>query len=145
VDGGIEHAADVGARHDVALHIKTDQATGELIHDHKHPVAPEHDGLAAKEVHAPEAVGGVADERQPRGPGSARGVAIVFREHAVHDVPIDVDPERLGDDAGQPNWGLRDFSSTMAWMSALSGPFGPGFFGHGVDENSRRYLRRTKA
>ena len=45
---------------------------------------------------------------------------------------------------GQPNRGLRDFSSTMAWMSALSRPFGPGFFGHGVDENSRRYLRRTK-
>jgi hypothetical protein len=46
---------------------------------------------------------------------------------------------------GQPNRGLRDFSSTMAWMSASSGPFGPGFLGHGVDENSRRYLRRTKA
>ena len=46
---------------------------------------------------------------------------------------------------GQPNRGLRDLSSTMARMSASSGPFGPGFFGHGVDENSRRYLRRTKA
>ncbi len=46
---------------------------------------------------------------------------------------------------GQPNRGLRDFSSTVAWISASSGPFGPGFFGHGVDENSRRYLRPTKA
>ena len=33
---------------------------------------------------------------------------------------------------------LRDLSSTMAWMSALLGPFGPGFLGRGVDENSRR-------
>ena len=46
---------------------------------------------------------------------------------------------------GQPNRGLRDLSSTMAWMSASLGPFGPGVFGHGLDENSRRYLRRTNA
>src|SRR3984893_12994347 len=30
---------------------------------------------------------------------------------------------------GQPNRGLRDLSSTMAWMSASLGPFGPGCFG----------------
>ena len=40
---------------------------------------------------------------------------------------------------GQPNRGLRDLSSTIAWISASLGPFGPGFFGHGLDENSRRY------
>ena len=27
----------------------------------------------------------------------------------------------------------------MAWMSAALGPFGPAFFGQGLDENSRRY------
>ena len=41
---------------------------------------------------------------------------------------------------GQPNRGLRDLSSTMAWISASLGPFGPDFFGHGLDANSRRYL-----
>jgi len=46
---------------------------------------------------------------------------------------------------GQPNRGLRDLSSTMAGTSASSGPFGPDFFGQDVDENSRWYLRRTKA
>jgi hypothetical protein len=46
---------------------------------------------------------------------------------------------------GQPNRGLRDLSSTMAWMSASLGPFGPGFLGHGLDESSRWYLRRTNA
>jgi hypothetical protein len=46
---------------------------------------------------------------------------------------------------GQPNRGLRDLSSTVAWMSASLGPFGPGFFGHWPDENSRRNLRRTNA
>ena len=28
----------------------------ELIHDHEHLVAPEHDGLASTEIHAPQAV-----------------------------------------------------------------------------------------
>ena len=46
---------------------------------------------------------------------------------------------------GQPNRGLRDLSSTMAWISASLGPFGPGFFGQRFDENSRWYLRRTNA
>ena len=89
----------------------------------------------------------MADERQPRGSDSASRT-VVFRQHAVHNILVDVDPERLRDDARNAwtaNRGLRDFSSTMAWMSASAGPFGPGFFGHGVAENSRRYLRRTNA
>ena len=44
---------------------------------------------------------------------------------------------------GPPNRGFRDVSSTMAWRSASLGPFGPDCFGHSLDENSRRYLRRT--
>ena len=102
VNRGVEHAADVGARDRAAVHADADEATRELVHDHEHPVAPEHDGLASKEIHAPQAVSGVADERQPRGSGSARGGAIVFRQHAVHDVLVDVDAERLRDDARNP-------------------------------------------
>ena len=84
------------------MHADADEATRELIHDHEHPVAPEHDGLASKEVHAPQAVCRVADERQPRGPGAARDGAIVCRQHAAHDVLIDVGPERSRDDARNP-------------------------------------------
>jgi hypothetical protein len=46
---------------------------------------------------------------------------------------------------GQPNRGLRDLSSTIARMTPSSGPFGPGFFEQGLEENRRRYLRRTNA
>src|SRR2546422_8446483 len=74
MNGAVEHAAEVGAIDGTTVHADSDEATGELVHDHEHPVAPEHDGLASKEV--------VSDERQPRGPGSARGGAIVFRQHA---------------------------------------------------------------
>ena len=57
---------------------------------------------ASKEVDAPETVCGVADERQPRGPRSARSRAVVFRQHTVHHVLVDIDPERLHDDARNP-------------------------------------------
>jgi len=46
-----------------AVHADADEATRELVHHHEHPVAPEHDRLASKEVHAPQAVCGVSDER----------------------------------------------------------------------------------
>src|SRR5262245_61458838 len=65
VNRSVEHAADVGARPGAAVHAEADEATPELVHDHEHLVAPEHDRLAAKEVDAPEAVCGVANERQP--------------------------------------------------------------------------------
>ena len=149
MNGDVEQAADVGAIDGATMHADADEATGELVHDYEHPVAPEHDGLASKQIYAPQAVSRVSDERQPRGPGAAGRGAIVLREHAVYDVLVDIDRERVRDDVrairGQPNRGLRDLSSTMAWMSASLGPFDPGFFGLWLDENSRRYLRRTNA
>ena len=36
------------------------------------------------------------------GPGTARGGAIVFRQHAGHNAFVDVDPERVRDDASNP-------------------------------------------
>ena len=50
VNGGVEQAADVGARDGAAMHADADKATRELVHDYEHPVAPEHDRLASKKV-----------------------------------------------------------------------------------------------
>src|SRR5216684_3770840 len=102
MNGGVEHAAEVGAIDRTTVHADADEAPGELVHDHEHPVAPEHDGLASQEIHAPQAISRVSDERQPGGPGAARGGAIVFRQHAVYNVFVDVDPERVSDDARDP-------------------------------------------
>ena len=102
MNGGVEHAAEAGCIDRSAMHTESHEAPRELVHDHEHPVALEHDGRTAKEVHAPQTVCRVSDERQPRGPGSARGWTIAFRQHAVHDVLVDVDPERLRDDARNP-------------------------------------------
>src|SRR3982074_2373981 len=94
MNGGVEHATEVGAIDRTTLHAASDEATRELVHDHEHPVATEHDGLASKEIHAPQAVSRVSDERQPRGPGAARDGAIVFRKHAVQHILLAVDPDR---------------------------------------------------
>ena len=138
---GVQHAAHIGTHDGAGMHADADEATRELVHDHE-TVAPAH-RLAAKEVHAPEAVGGVADARPPRGPASARSRASgspardtrrVYRRRS----------RTSADDArnpGQPKRGLRDLSSTIAWMSARSA-LRAGLLGHDVDENGRRYLRQ---
>jgi hypothetical protein len=54
-------------------------------------------------------------------------VSVGQRPSATQRCPIREIRARIGD------------SRPTAW----SGPFGPGFLGHDLDENSRRYLRRT--
>ena len=102
MNGGIEHPAEAGRIDGPTVHAESDDATRELVHDDEAPVAPQHDGLAAKEVDAPEAICLVSDERQPRGPGSARGWTVVLQQDAMDDVLVDVDPERLRDDPRNP-------------------------------------------
>src|SRR4029453_11585103 len=102
VNRGVEHTAHVGTRDGAALHADADETTRELVHDHEYPVAPQHDGPEPKEIHAPPAVSGVAEERQPRGPGSASSGTIVFRQHPVHHVLVDVDAKRMRDDVRNP-------------------------------------------
>ena len=52
LDGCVEHAADIGGRDGSPVHADTDEATRELVQDHEHPGAPEHDRFAPQEVHA---------------------------------------------------------------------------------------------
>ena len=144
MDGGVEHAAHVGAIDRTTMHTDSDEATGELVHDHEHPVALEYDGLASKEIHAPQAVSGVADERQPRGSGSVWSGTIVFRQHAVYNVLVDVDPECVGDDARNPRTaepGIPRLELDDGLDECVARPL----WSHGLDENSRRYLRCTNA
>ena len=76
----------------------------------------------------------------------------MFRQRAVHDVLFDVDPERVRDDARNP-WTAEPRIARLELDDGLDerlaraspGPVGPGCFGRGLDENSRRYLRRTNA
>ena len=38
MNGGVEHATEVGAGDGAAVHADADEATCELVHDHEHPV-----------------------------------------------------------------------------------------------------------
>ena len=106
VDGGVEHAAQVDARDGSRVHADTHQTTGEVIHDHEHPIRPQHERFAAKQVDAPEAIGGVSDDRQPRRAGPVGGGPIVLGEHATHDVLVNVHAEGARDDVRDP-WAAK--------------------------------------
>ena len=100
-NGSVEHAAEVDAGDRAMVHVNADEGRRALVPDHEHPVAPEHDGLASKEVNAPHAVARVSDERTTR-VRFARGWTIVFRQHPVHDVLVDKAAERPGNNQRDP-------------------------------------------
>ena len=148
MNGGVAHAAEAGCIDRSAMHTASHEAPRELVHDHEHPVALEHDGRTAQEVHAPQTVCRVSDERQPRGPGSAGAGRERFASTRCTTVLSMSTPnvcEMMRAIRGHPNRGVRDVSSTMARMSDSLGPLGPGFFGRALEENNRRYLPRTSA
>ena len=74
--------------------------------------------------------------------------ATVFRQHQVYDVLVEGDAERLRQDQCDP-WTTESRIVRLEFddgpNEGLTGPFGPGFWGHRLDENRRQYLRRTKA
>ena len=49
-NGAVEHAAEAGAIDSPAVYAESDDAAGELVHHHEHPIALEHDGLTPKQV-----------------------------------------------------------------------------------------------
>jgi hypothetical protein len=140
MNGGVEHAAEVGALDRTAVHADSDEATRKLVHDHEHPVAPEHDGLAAKKstLHTLSVVCPMNDNHVgPVSRGAERWCVDSTRYTTFLSMSTPNVCEMMRAIRGQPNRGLRDLSSTMAWMSASLGPFGPAFLGQGLDENSR--------
>ena len=61
-NGFIEHSAECGSVDVAALNGESNNATGELIHHHQHPVALQYNGLASKEIDTPQTVLHVSDE-----------------------------------------------------------------------------------
>jgi len=58
----IEHSADSRPIDGAWLYDKADDAPGELIHHHHHPVRLNHQRFTTKEIDAPEAVFGMSEE-----------------------------------------------------------------------------------
>jgi len=77
-----------------------------LIHDHQDPVGPQRGRLAPEQIHTPETVFHVAQERQPRGTAGVLSRPVVTREDPANYAFVDWDLERQGDlrFADSPNW-----------------------------------------
>jgi len=68
-----------------------------LIHDHQDPVGPQRCRLALEQIHAPEAVFHVTQERQPGGAIGVMSRPVVMSENPANHVFVDWDVERQGD------------------------------------------------
>src|SRR6516165_806344 len=73
-------------------------SSSELIHDHEHPIGPQPERFAAKEVDAQRLsmVCQITDNHEGPVPSEE---PVVLGEHAAHDVPVDIDAEGACDDA----------------------------------------------
>ena len=92
-----------------------------LIHDDQDPVSPQRGRLAPEQIHTPETVFHVAQERQPRGTAGALSRPVVMGENPANHVFVDLDVERQAICCamrGQLQLGLRCFISTTARMSS---------------------------
>ncbi len=145
-NGAVEHPTESDTIDLSRMDAEPNDPARALIHDHQDPVGPQRGRLAPEQIHTPEAVFHVTQERQPGGAIGVLSRQVVMGENPSNQVFVDLDVERqddlLGDSRTAP--GLRCFISTTAWMSSTLGPFGPGFrrrFG----ENSIRYFRLPKA
>ena len=67
-----------------------------LIHDHQNPVGPQHGRFALEQIHAPEAVSHVAQERQPGGAAGVLSRQVVMGENPANYVFVDWNVERQG-------------------------------------------------
>jgi hypothetical protein len=74
-----------------------DYPVRELIHDDQHPVRIEQDRFPAEELDTPQAIPGLTEEGEPRGPRPARRRRIVFDKDASHDIVVNLDTERPRD------------------------------------------------
>ena len=65
-DGVVEHSAHGHAVAGGTLDAEADDAAGEDIDDHQHPMTVQEDRFAAEEVDTPEAIRRLGDEGQPK-------------------------------------------------------------------------------
>jgi hypothetical protein len=83
--------------HIIGVHTKADDAPRELIRDHEHPVGLEQNGLATKQINAPETVFGMPDKGKPRRSVVIEMRVVVLFKHAPDYIFIDGYAERFVD------------------------------------------------
>ena len=90
-NGVIEHVAQSWTVDGFVADAEADDSADEHIDDHRDPMAAKGDRLAAKQIHAPEAVFGLREESEPGGIRGTRMMGVVVRrEDSTYDVLVDL-------------------------------------------------------
>src|SRR5262250_1372180 len=96
-NGTVEHPTKCGTIDRSRMDAEVNDATRVLIHDHQDPMGPHRGRFAPEQIHAPEAVSHVAQERQPGGTAGVLSRQVVMGENSANYVFVDWDVERQGD------------------------------------------------
>jgi hypothetical protein len=70
-NGAVEHPTEGDTIDRSRMNAEANDAARVLIHDDQDPVGPQRGRLALEQIHAPQAVFQVAQERQPGGPSES--------------------------------------------------------------------------
>ena len=97
---GVEHLAQGLAIDYLRLHPESNESTCELIHHHEHPMALKRHGLTSEEIHAPQTILHLTQEREPGRPITTRFWSGVFNQNSSNHVFIERDPKGPRNDQG---------------------------------------------
>jgi hypothetical protein len=116
-NGLIEHAAERWPIDGNGLHPKAEDPAGKLIQDDQDPVTPQQDRFDPEQVQAPEAVFGMAQEREPRRSVVTAFGQVVCGQNPPNHIFVEVDVKGLGQVLGE----LRAAKSGIAPLEFTDG------------------------
>jgi len=96
-NGAVEHPTEGDTIDLSRMDAEANDAARVLIHDDQDPVGPQRCRLALEQIHAPQAVFDVAQERQPGGAIGVLSRPVVMSENPSNHVFVDWDVERQSD------------------------------------------------
>src|SRR5271169_497917 len=96
-NGAVEHPTEGDTIDLSRMDAEANDAARVLIHDDQDPVGPQRCRLAMEQIHAPQAVFHVAQERQPGGAIGVLSRPVVMSENPANHVFVDWDVEHQGD------------------------------------------------
>src|SRR5207253_5172056 len=95
-NGTVEHPTEGDTIDGARMDAEPNDPARILIHDDTDPMGPQRCRLAPEQIHAPEAVFHVAQERQPGRTTGGMSRLVVMAEYPSNHVFVDLDPKRQG-------------------------------------------------
>jgi hypothetical protein len=96
-NGAVEHPTECDTIDRSRMNAEPNDAARVLIHDDQNPMGPQCCRLAPEQIHAPEAVFHVTQERQPRWTIGVLSRQVVMGKNPSNHIFVDLDVERQGD------------------------------------------------